>query len=210
MRNRSKNNFVKSTGVFILILVLIIMFGIGCNDDDDSHEIFLLSDNFSAELSDTWSVGTNTVINPGGETVEINDGEVVFSQGYDYIQTRRVFGGNFRVEMDVRGTGGSIDCADVYVEMVGLDNMAAMLNFSDNGDSINIGRPPVTDVIDVWDCVADAPYLNTIANNGVFKGLLKVTCEDGLLQVSFRNSAGRKVATPWVAVSLFSPTSIRI
>jgi hypothetical protein len=186
----------------------------GDTNDDSSCKVVLLSDDFSGLLSTNWTTGTNTLSNPGGPTVAVADGEVNFTQLYDYIETKKSFSGNFNVQMDVKRISGSPQCADFYVEVVSLDGVAAIMRFrygSDAKDSINIGKPPVDGESNTWDCIRDdSSYLEELDHSGVSEGTLTLTYNAGKVQVSFKNEEGDTISTMWMSTGSFASSKIRI
>ena len=105
----------------------------GGSDDDPSCKVVLLEDDFSGSLTTNWTRGTNTLTNPGGPTVAIDNQEVLFSQNYDYIETKqafyRQFPGSGEPETErggwqhpvcflLRGTGGPGRCFRHYAVSV--------------------------------------------------------------------------------------------
>ena len=184
-------------------------------DPDDCEETELLNDSFNGSLTTNWTTGTNTYNNPEGPTVKIVEGEVKYSQLYDYIETRKSFSGNFKVQMDVSRLIGSHGCADYYVELVGLNRVAAIMRFSyglDAKESINIGRPPVDGETGAgtFDCIRDPSYLEELDHHGEAKGVLTLTYDTGKVQVSYTNDEGDTITTLWMSTGTFSSTKVRI
>ena len=192
--------------------------GLFAGSSDSSCKNVLLSDDFSGSLTTNWTTGTRTnKYNnpPRNPTVKIVDGEVKYSQLYDYIETRKSFSGNFKVQMDVSRLIGSHGCADYYVELVGLNRVAAIMRFSyglDAKESINIGRPPVDGETGAgtFDCIRDPSYLEELDHHGEAKGVLTLTYDTGKVQVSYTNDEGDTITTLWMSTGTFSSTKVRI
>ena len=191
--------------------------GAGSSDDDvPDCKVQLLDDNFSGSLSTNWITGTNTLNNPGGPTVAIDNQEVLFSQNYDYIETKKAFSGNFQVQANLKRSAGagSTQCASFYVELLGLDGVSAIMRFRyglDAMESINIGKPPVSGQSRAHDCIRDdASYLEEIDHAGDLEGLLTLTYNNGSVQVSWTNSAGTTIETLAMSAGTFASSKVRI
>ena len=188
----------------------------GGSDDDPNCKVVLLEDDFSGSLTTNWTRGTNTLTNPGGPTVAIDNQEVLFSQNYDYIETKQSFSGNFQVQANLKRSAGagSTQCASYYVELVGLDGVSAIMRFrygSDAKESINIGKPPVSGQSRAHDCIRDdASYLEEIDHVGDLEGLLTLTYNNGTVQVSWTNSEGTTITTMAMSTGTFASSRVRI
>ncbi|MCD6217054.1 hypothetical protein J7L05_04225 [bacterium] len=173
----------------------------------------LLSDDFSGSLSANWTTGTNSNQNSGGPSVAIVDGQVSFSQQYDYIETRDSFSNDFVITFDVSRKAGSHQCADYYIELVSVGAPAGIMRFRyglDAKESINIGTPPTLNTAKNWDCIRDPNHLRELDHNGVSEGKIKFEYKDSKIQMSFTNDEGNTVTTSWVPVSEFNETKVRI
>ncbi len=172
-------------------------------------------------IEDNWTVGTNTAINPGGADLDVVDGEVAFSQGYDYIETNVNFGDSFEISMQVRRTSGSVAKGDFIVEIVEIPDYSGFVRFQYGGQDyymINIGTAPTTDIggaagngDDITLC--DPDFSQTLDRNGYDQmGIITYTYANGAMKFAFiQPQMGSTIETPWVNTGgTFSATKIRI
>lgn len=185
----------------------------GTNEAGDTCE-FLLDDDFSRSLDAHWQRGTNAKKNPAGPTVRAEQGSLVFSQHYDYIETKESVSGDFDVEVfGIARSAGSNQCADLYIELVAAPDEAGIFRFSygtDKKESINIGKGPRGDQVRGWSCIRDAPHLKELDARGESKGRLRLEHKNRRVRLSYTDSASRTISTPWVSVPDFEATKLRI
>lgn len=215
MKKLNLNGQSNLTSLGLPAISLILLMGFSSNGTADAPEdgTVLLSDDFSASLSANWITGTNTTQNTGGPTVSIENGTVVFSQRYDYIQTKDSFTGDFEISFDVHREAGSNSCADYFIELVDAEMTAGIMRFRYGTyakESINIGTPPSLSGSGDWDCVTDPNYLQELAHNGVAEGRIAFIHQGGHVCISFENDEGESISTSWVPVPGFESTAIRI
>lgn len=187
----------------------------GTNNDtpNDDGTLIELKDNFSGSLSDNWTTGTNSKQNPTGDTVSIVNEQLVFSQLYDYIETKKSFEGDFEISFDVNRKKGSNACADYYVELVSVGAPAGIMRFSyglDKKESINVGTPPTLNTNKNWDCIREANYLKELNHKGVSEGRITFTHKDNKVRMSFTNDEGKTITTSWVSAASLGKTKVRI
>ena len=177
----------------------------------------VLTDDFSSGLGN-WSTGTNTGINPGGPDVEVQDGEVAFKQGYDYIETLDTYSESFEISFDVRRTVGSPQNFDFLVEAVEAPWASGLLRFQYGTQDtfvINIGDAPSTTLAgDTGDGVdtCDPDYRQSMDRNGEAReGRLTYTYASGAVKLAFTHDVLGTIETAWVNIgTTLSSTSIRI
>jgi len=66
----------------------------GKTAEGDACEV-LLDDGFEDSLDSHWKRGTNTKYNAKGSSVTTAQGQLVFSQRYDFVETKESFSGEF-------------------------------------------------------------------------------------------------------------------
>ena len=173
----------------------------------------VLTDDFSGAMADHWTIGTNSIKNPDGPSVDMENGRVVFSQAYDYIETIDAFSGNFTLSFDLFQDAGTYQCGDFCIELVAAGTQAAMFSFSHGDDAkerINIGTPPTLDTEDTGDCILTPPYLQELTRDGESAGTLSMTYANQAIQVTFTNDRGEAITTPAVPTDSITRTTIRI
>ncbi len=180
-------------------------------------ETLIFEDNFTGALSTNWQIGTNTKLNSGGPQVGISGGRVAWTQGWDYIETKQTFSGNFRVEVDLERDAGSNQCKDFVIELTQAQAATGILRLQYGSyamDSMNVGAGPLTDSIGAgWQgvCIKDGgPYLKEIPTVSPHVGTAAMTCQDQLMVFSFTNYQGGKMETPAISLGSMGGTTIRI
>lgn len=200
-------------GIFAASFFLLVGFTHAGSDGHPKSTSILLNDDFSGSLGTNWITGTNSNRNSSGPTVAIVDQQLVFSQPYDYIETRRSFDGDFEISFDVMRNAGSHPCADYYVELVSAGAPAGMMRFrygTDAKESINIGIPPTRNTTKNWDCIRDPKYLRELNHSGRSEGRLQFELKDNRVQLSYTDDEGETIATSWVSSGSSENTKVRI
>jgi hypothetical protein len=174
-------------------------------------------DDFSAGLGN-WTPGTNTGINPGGFDIAVVDGEVAFSQGYDYIETNDSFGDSIIISFDARRTTGSAQNFDFLVELVEVPDFSGLMRFQygiDDSYVINIGSAPsTTNPAGTGDGVetCDPDYRQSMDRDGQAQiGRITYSFANGAMKFAFTQDQLGTIETPWVDTgATFESTKIRI
>ena len=196
-------------------LVLLIPVLLFCFGNIAFGENLVFSDDFSGGLSANWTTGTNTAVN-SAPTVGVSGGRVEWTNGWDYIETKASYSGNFRVEVDVQRIQGSVACKDFVIEFVNARGAAGALRLqygSINKDSINLGQGPSLDSeSDGYEgvCIDDnTGYQKEMSATSTHTGVATLTYADGKIKFGFLSSAGT-IETPWKTVGAMDATKIRI
>lgn len=176
----------------------------------------VLDDDFSN--LDSWNTGTNTGVNSGGDTLSVDavNDRVVWSQQYDYIETKSSYSGDVSIEFEVQRFTGSVQKWDFLVEFTECDSMSAMMRLRYGGDNyyrIGLGpAPSLTDGGDTGINVTDSAYQQlTLTDGATYKGVGKLTYQSGQMKFEFTGTNADKIETPWVSTPQFtSDTKIRI
>ena len=151
--------------------------------------------------------------NPNGPTASVIDEQLVFAQHYDYIETKSAFSGDFVVSFDIFRRAGSHQCADYYIELVNVRDIAGIMRFrygTDAKESINIGIPPTRNTTKNWDCIRDPKYLRELNHSGRSEGRLQFELKDNRVQLSYTDDEGETIATSWVSSGSSENTKVRI
>ncbi len=187
--------------------------GPGKTAEGDACEA-LLDDGFGGSLDGHWKRGTNTKHNAKGPGVTTDQGQLVFSQRYDFVETKESFSGDFEVELlGISRKAGSNQCADLFVELVAAPEQVGMFRFSyglDKKESINIGKGPVLGKSRGWSCIRDAPQLKEVDARGESKGRLRFERRGQRVRLSYTDSTNQTISTSWVSVPAFEATKVRI
>jgi len=182
-----------------------------------SGETVVFQDSFTGSLSTNWQTGTNTALNAGGPEVGVVGGSVVWTQRYDYIESKRTFSGNFRVEVDLERVAGSNQCKDFVIELTSAGNYSGILRLQYGSivlDSINVGQAPSLNSVSAGYegiCIGDGgPYLNEMTTVTPHRGTVSLTYQDQNVTFSFKNNEGETITTPAIPVGDIGATKIRI
>ena len=174
----------------------------------------LLDDDFEQALGTHWTTGTNTKQNSNGPSVTAEQGQLVFSQHYDYVETKESFSGDFELELlGISRKAGSNQCADLFVELVAAPEQAGIFRFRygvDKKESVNIGKAPKTNQTRAWSCIRDTPYLKEFDAQGESKGRLRLEHKEHKIRFSYTDNTNRTLTTSWVGVPAFASTKVRI
>jgi hypothetical protein len=196
----------------ITFLCLLFTAGLGRASDPS----LILSDDFSGNFTDNWIPGMAADQN-GTHALSIEDGELVWVQQYDYIESKALFGNNLKVEFDYRAGPGSIQAGEFWVELVALTDAgeytAGIYRSQyglENYHAVNIGRAPLPSDSTVRDKILDPPYLQTMEPGNPRQGKITFTYKDQQVQMQFENADQETVTTGWVNTGDFSQTKIRI
>jgi hypothetical protein len=108
---------MKVCNKLFLCTIFCMLFATGTGRASDPS--LILSDDFSGNLTDNWIPGMAADQN-GTHALSIEDGELVWVQQYDYIESKALFGNNLKVEFDYRAGPGSIQAGEFWVELVAL------------------------------------------------------------------------------------------
>ena len=200
----------KAVKMFLLSAVLVFCFG-----NTVFGESLVFQDDFSGGLNAHWISGTNTAVN-SSPTVGVNSGRVEWTQGWDYIETKTAFSGNFRVEVTLQRSAGSVACKDFVIEFVNARGYTGALRLqygSINKDSINLGQGPSLDSISTnyeGICVNDnTGYKKEMPTTSTHSGTATLTYADGKIKFGFLSSGGT-IETSLATVGTMDETKIRI
>lgn len=195
------------TGMSVLLMVSAA-FG--------SAETLIFSDAFNNGFGNNWTAGTNTALNPG-VAANVQDGRVVWTQPYDYIQTVESFEGPFRVEVDLERIQGSVRCKDFVVELVDTEALSGVLRLQYGGvtkDTVNLGQSPSlnSDNSEYQGvCVEDSTgYISEMATVSPHQGTAVLTYQNNKVKFAFTNYHGEKIETPWKNAGALGPRQVRI
>ncbi len=174
----------------------------------------VFQDDFSSGLAN-WTTGTNTAVNTA-PTVGVTGGRVEWTQGWDYIETKADFSGDFRVEVDLARIEGSVACKDFVIEFVGNRSYTGVLRLqygTTAKDTINLGQgPALDDTNDGWEgvCVEDdTGYKAEMDRVADHTGTATLTYTNGQIKFGFHSTVGT-IETPWANAGTMSSTKIRI
>ena len=177
----------------------------------------VLSDDFSSSITDNWIPGRAANEGGGTHALSIEDGELVWVQNYDYIESKALFGNDLKIEFDYRAGLSSIQAGEFWVELVALTDAGeytAGIYRSryglQNYHAINIGRAPSPADSTVKDKILDPPYLETLEPGDTRQGKIIFSCADQKVQMQFENSDQEILSTNQVNTGTFSQTKIRI
>ncbi|MCP4694321.1 MAG: hypothetical protein GY859_40185 [Desulfobacterales bacterium] len=180
-------------------------------------ETLTFQDNFNGSLTTNWNPGTNTTINDGGHQLTVTGGKLAWSQGYDHIESKQTFSGDFRVEVDVERTQGSSQCWDFAIELTGVDAYAGVLRLQYGGvtnDSLNVGDAPSMTLggsTAQGVCVGDGgQWLVEAPTASPHTGTFSLTHQAGSLTFSFKNSAEETITTGPISVGDVGAPKVRI
>ncbi len=203
----------KTAAIKVLALVIFILL---LTTAMAAAETLVFQDDFAAGLG-KWQAGCNTAMY-AGPRMAVENGKLAWHQGWDYIESNQTFSGNFRVEVDLERTQGSGQCKDFSLELVNAPAFAGAFRFqygTYRKDSILLGAAPnYTSRSEYGDCINDSnsPYLremDTVLGN-VHTGTISLTCNNGQLTMTYRNSQGQTIQTPAAYVGDIGATKIRI
>ncbi len=180
-------------------------------------ETLSLQDSFTGSLTTNWTPGTNTVKHPGGHQLAVGGGRLAWSQGYDYIESKRTFSGEFRVEVDLEKTQGSSQCWEFAFELTSASEYTGVLRQQYGSirlDSINVGDAPSTNTggsTSTGVCIDDGgPWLVEAETVTPHSGTATLTYQGGKLTFSFQNSAEESLTTGPVNVGDIGDSNLRI
>ena len=195
------------------LIVLLLVF---CSQQPAIAETLQLSDDFSIGLATNWNVGTNSLYNPGGPTVAIDNEILTYTQEYDFVETKETFSGDVvRVEVDLARVEGSLQCLDFVIEFTGLPNLAGIVRLTYGlqlYDTINIGiAPKTTGNSTTWDCIYEASYGIEIASAPPHEGTATLTYDHGNVTMSWTNDLGVTITSPVASTGVtLTETTVRI
>lgn len=196
----------------VFMMLGILLFSVVTSGADT----LVFSDDFSTGFGTTWIVGTNTAVNNAPE-VNVQSERVVWTQGYDYIESTGAITGSFRIEIDLERTYGSNACNDFVIELVDATGVAGALRLqygSINKDTINLGNAPATNSSGSGYrgvCVTDQTgYLAEMDTVSPHKGTAAIIYKDDKVQFTFKNHNGQTIETPQKQAGALEPQKIRI
>lgn len=206
---------MKRTTLYNLIMVLVI--SLCMTVGAASGQTLIFQDTFDAGLASNWTTGTNTAIN-SLPAFSVENGKLVWHQGWDYIESVTAFTGNFRVEVDVERPGASVGCKDFSLELVNVPAYSGAFRFQYGTyakDSIVLGQAPnYTSRSAGFEgaCIQNSTssFLREMPTVQPHTGTMSLTYLNGQVIFSFMNSQGQSIQTPAATVGAIGATKIRI
>ncbi len=182
-----------------------------------SSRVVVLSDDFSGNLTDNWAPGRTANVGDGTHAVSVDNGQLKWSQNWNYIESKASFSNNLTIEFDYQAGPSSVQLGEFWVELVALTDAghhtAGIYRGqygNQNYHAINIGRAPSPSSSSVAAGVAVSPYLKTLAPGSPRQGTITFAYADQRVRMQFANQAGEVLSTAWVETGEFTTTKIRI